>query len=611
MENFNFFIPAEFEFEKAGSGDKNDRYKNMIVQGVASTNDIDLDQQILEPSGFVLDSFLSTGLINYEHQAKNTPKAYIGEPLEATVKDNKFFVKGRLWEKSPLARDLYDTVEVMKSSNSKRKLAWSIEGVPLMKDPHNPNRITKAMISHVALTFAPKNGNTYADIVKGEWRSKDQYDYEIPTDVDYLYKGVFGDNEYTLNKDFTITRKAMVAGSETGQQLVGKDTHGEALKKESLDEDLKILTIPIEVTGWIADNWEDFKRDTRRALRKALHNKVNEGILAKEKTLNKKLLEEKDGVKIYSVNGDYIRNSNPGLDFDEFVEGGHHYVTSSPKYAKNIPEDEIWIDDVHLIKSYDLQAIVLHELVERSLMKDHKLSYDKAHTVANSIQKAFRGNVKEGDGLEVRDVLYNQILKKYKDKKDALQKAFDAGLISREVFEKARSGVYKDIPENRKLGRVGQHYGSKKAEEKKVGEKKAEEKKVSSSEEEKLLRDAKNEDWHIRKAAMQHPNATEEVLKIGAKDEDVDVRRAVMKNPNVTPEILKIGAKDEDWQVRWYVMSNPSATEEILKQGIEDKDKWVRKAAEDRLKELKTKTLQKAFDAGLISKKVFESVHKI
>jgi len=112
-----------------------------------------------------------------------------------------------------LARDLYDTVEVMKSSNSKRKLAWSVEGVPLMKDPHNPNRITKAMISHVALTFAPKNGNTYADIVKGEWRSKDQYDYEIPADVDYLYKGVFGDNEYTLNKDFTITRKAMSAGS--------------------------------------------------------------------------------------------------------------------------------------------------------------------------------------------------------------------------------------------------------------------------------------------------------------------------------------------------------------------------------------------------------------
>jgi len=162
----------------------------------------------------------------------------------------------------------------MKDSGSNRKLGWSIEGVPLQKDPSNPNRITKALITHVALTWSPKNHNTFADIVKGiQQKDYIELDYDIPADVDYLYKGVFGGVEYTLNKDFTIT-KAMEATHETGQQLVGKDTHGAALKAESLDDDLKVLTIPIASVSWVADNWENFKEDTKKALRKAFHGEI-------------------------------------------------------------------------------------------------------------------------------------------------------------------------------------------------------------------------------------------------------------------------------------------------------------------------------------------------
>lgn len=268
MENFQFFIPVAFE--KAGNVKPEDRYKNMIVQGVASTNDEDTDQEILEPSGFDLSVFKSAGLINYEHQAKKSPKAFIGEPIEARVKNNEFFIKGKLWEKSQLARDLYDTVEVMEASGSTRKLAWSIEGTPLLRSPHNPKQVMKALITHCALTFMPKNGKTYAEIVKGQ-NAPVELDYEIPPNVEYLYKGVFGENEYTLNKDFTIVKKAMSAGSETGQALVGKDTSGAALKTESLDDDLKILTIPISTLHWASDNWENFTKDTKKALRKALH----------------------------------------------------------------------------------------------------------------------------------------------------------------------------------------------------------------------------------------------------------------------------------------------------------------------------------------------------
>jgi hypothetical protein len=272
-EHFNFFVPVD-GLEKAGEQTGENRYKNMYLQGCASTNAYDTDEQSLEPSGFELSVFKSKGLVNYEHGAKKSPKAFVGEPVMAEIKDNKLFVKARLWEKSPLARDLWDTVHIMKESGSDRKLAWSIEGVPLQLDPHNKNHITKAMITHMALTFMPKNGQTYADICKGGMSTvQESLDYDIPANVDYLFKGMLGDCEFTLNKDFTIT-KAMSAGAETGQGLVGDLTSGAALKTESLDPDLKILTIPIASVNWAADNWDNFTKDTKKAIQKGLHNKL-------------------------------------------------------------------------------------------------------------------------------------------------------------------------------------------------------------------------------------------------------------------------------------------------------------------------------------------------
>jgi len=272
-EHFNFFMPVEFE--KAGEGTS--RYKNMIIGGVASTNDEDLDQEILEPDGFNLNILKTKGTINWEHQAKNSASNVIGEPIEAEVKNNKLFLKAKLYEKMAKARDAYDTMLGMKESGATRHFGFSIEGTPLQRDPRNPKRITKALITNIALCMLPKNSNTFAEIVKGvqtEDFIKPQYD--IPDDIPYLYKGVFGNNEYTLHKDFTIT-KAMCAGVKTGQQLVGENTSGAALKKESLDPDLKILTMPVETVQYAADNWDDFQEATKKALRKGLHDQLIKG----------------------------------------------------------------------------------------------------------------------------------------------------------------------------------------------------------------------------------------------------------------------------------------------------------------------------------------------
>jgi hypothetical protein len=123
--------------------------------------------------------------------------------------------------------------------------------------------------------------------------------------------------------------------------------------------------------------------------------------LSGEKGLNKRVLDVIDGVRICAVNGDFVRDKDDGLGFIAFVEGGNHYADSYPDYKKDIKENEIWLDDVHLTKPNDAAAIILHEMVERYQMKEHDLTYDKAHDIANEAEQLFRKKIHTGTGGKV------------------------------------------------------------------------------------------------------------------------------------------------------------------------------------------------------------------
>jgi hypothetical protein len=247
-EDFNFFIPLEIDVEKAAvNAEKGSEewYDNMYIQGVASDNSEDAQGQTLEPSGYEIDRFIKEGFIDYEHFGKKQASFHIGEPIKGVIKNNQFFLKGKLWSKSQKARDLYDTMDVMKKSGSTRKVGWSIEGKAKQKDPHNPNRILKAVINKCALTFTPINYNTWADIVKGS-QDDSFVNYKFNEeeanggkvyllDITNPETGV----RVTVDKDFSIKiYKAMSAGSETGRDLTDKPTSGAALKRESLNDKL-------------------------------------------------------------------------------------------------------------------------------------------------------------------------------------------------------------------------------------------------------------------------------------------------------------------------------------------------------------------------------------
>jgi hypothetical protein len=223
---FNFGVTLDIDqesFEKATKGSKKDKYDNMVVWGRASDDAKDQEGQTLYPSGYDFADFLVKGLVNLEHftARKASAKYWIGEPIEAHVKGEEFFVKAKLWKHKQEARDFYDTVVAMKESGSTRKPGWSIEGKSIEKDPYNPNRILKAKILNIAVTMSPVNQNSWLDIAKGQ-QSQDYIEPVVDKfeDQPYLFQYELEDGSMIcINKDMSIKvtkspmRKAMDTGS--------------------------------------------------------------------------------------------------------------------------------------------------------------------------------------------------------------------------------------------------------------------------------------------------------------------------------------------------------------------------------------------------------------
>jgi hypothetical protein len=119
---------------------------------------------------------------------------------------------------------------------------------------------------------------------------------------------------------------------------------------------------------------------------------TSDRMLQTDERLNKKLLPEfsKGNVKVYSVNGKYIRDTfgnesigdRKGIDF---VHGGHSGV-----YWNLIPENEIWIEED--MQPEERDEVVLHELNERNDMLFNKKDYSEAHDLASATEIQAREN---------------------------------------------------------------------------------------------------------------------------------------------------------------------------------------------------------------------------
>jgi hypothetical protein len=166
LEPCTFWMPAGLSKSVAGSGSGGKR----LIEGIASTEDLDAQNERVLQEGIDFEPLLRSGFLNFNHSPG--PENLIGQPLEARLvrqKDGKsaLFVKGMLFTGQPRADAAWNLMNVLEKARaeglSDRRLGWSVEGGVLER---RGNLIARSVVRQLALTHEPVAYGTFADLAK-------------------------------------------------------------------------------------------------------------------------------------------------------------------------------------------------------------------------------------------------------------------------------------------------------------------------------------------------------------------------------------------------------------------------------------------------------------
>jgi len=162
-DTFQFFVPAQIiDLEKsARPGKPREKGAKRWIQGVASTATRDLQDEIVDQTGIDFSYFLKHGWFNNDHRPGFKNK--VGQPTEARITKNGLWVKGFLLENHGVADDIWELMHSLETTQSDRRLGFSIQGK--VKE-RSGSRIKKCWIMDIAITPAPVNTTTWAEIAK-------------------------------------------------------------------------------------------------------------------------------------------------------------------------------------------------------------------------------------------------------------------------------------------------------------------------------------------------------------------------------------------------------------------------------------------------------------
>ena len=158
--DFDFWLPLTLA--KSNNAEKIKGHSRWI-QGIASTEDYDLQKESVIQHGIDFSYFLKHGYYNDDH--KKGPKHKVGQPTETKVTNKGLWTKGYLWEPGTheTSDAIWELIHALVASNSDRKVGFSIQG----KTVHRAgNRILKCWVQDIAITVAPINTHTWLDVVK-------------------------------------------------------------------------------------------------------------------------------------------------------------------------------------------------------------------------------------------------------------------------------------------------------------------------------------------------------------------------------------------------------------------------------------------------------------
>lgn len=159
-DTFNFWLPIS-AIQKAASTEAEAKDGKRWIQGLASTEDRDLQDETVLQNGIDHSYFLKHGYINDDH--KSGPENKVGEPTECRLTKAGLWIKGFLYKGHARADYWWEFLNALDQSGSTRKVGFSIQGKIVRREGKS---ILKCWLQDVAITAAPVNTSTWAEIVK-------------------------------------------------------------------------------------------------------------------------------------------------------------------------------------------------------------------------------------------------------------------------------------------------------------------------------------------------------------------------------------------------------------------------------------------------------------
>lgn len=155
-DTFTFFVPIS-SLQKSEDTKDGKRW----IQGIASTDDLDLQGEKVIQNGIDTGYFLEHGYFNDDH--KPGPENKVGEPTECKVTKAGLWVKGFLYKGKERADYWWEHLNSLVQSDATRRAGFSIQG---KVERRAGNSIVKCWLQDVAITASPVNTKTWAEIVK-------------------------------------------------------------------------------------------------------------------------------------------------------------------------------------------------------------------------------------------------------------------------------------------------------------------------------------------------------------------------------------------------------------------------------------------------------------
>lgn len=237
---FRFFAPIDL-LEKGRDKKGNEVYR---VGGIISDSSTDADGENLDPNGFDFSEF---NFINWNHG--KSPSDIIGEPEVWKVIPGKgVYMEGYIYPDSDKGQEAVSLMKTLRDSKKGNHLGWSVEGQVLERDLMDENKVKRARITAVALCPFPKNGHTFAELLRKGF-AEDCYQ----EDEDLEYEKV--DEEGNLINEVTEDGKNIIVDEE-GNVKVKKsdDCSAGQWVKESLNQANKRAKENLEIKAQTAEN---------------------------------------------------------------------------------------------------------------------------------------------------------------------------------------------------------------------------------------------------------------------------------------------------------------------------------------------------------------------